>query len=157
MENAVHALKISAAVLIFIVALGIAFNCISEVKKAATNIFYYADKTNKYQTLENVQTNDNGRIVNVDTIISNLYKIDEESLAIKVILENGNEINFESYKGLDEKIQEFKNKYMDNMTYVESFSEVILTGIYMDAEDGTQVTISPGGKKTYITYERMGV
>ena len=40
-------------------------------------------------------------------------------------------------------------KFMD---YTEEFVEVPISGIYETGEDGTQITLSSGGNKLYVTY-----
>ena len=42
-----------------------------------------------------------------------------------------------------------------NAEFIEEFVEVNIGGTYMEAEDGTKLTIIPGGKMVYITYTKI--
>ena len=74
MQDAVDALKIAFAVLIFIIALTIAFSSISQAKQASDSILYTIDKTNFYEQLNasSLEDTNGGRKVKIDTIISNI-------------------------------------------------------------------------------------
>ena len=67
MENAADALKMAAAVLIFVVALSISINAFGQVRLASRTILEYNDKEYNYTYVE-----DNGttkRIVGIESII----------------------------------------------------------------------------------------
>ena len=72
MENAADALKMAAAVLIFVVALSISINAFSEVRTTATTILNYKDNEYDYTY---VQSNGGTeRLVGLESIIPTIYK-----------------------------------------------------------------------------------
>ena len=163
MENAVDALKIAFAILVFVIALSITFSSISQVKKTGDFILKSVDKTNYYTKLgvENLETYNGGRIVGIDTIISNMYRIKQETFAIKVV--NGSERrdftldNFTEDELL-EQIESFKKEHINSTDeYIETFSEITYSGEYIIGEDGSRITIVPGGTKIYITYTKQSI
>lgn len=80
MENAADALKMAAAVLIFVVALSISINAFGQVRLASRTILEYNDKEYNYTYVE-----DNGttkRIVGIESIIPTIYKAYKENYKI---------------------------------------------------------------------------
>ena len=71
MENAVDALYMAVAVLIFVLALSISINAFGEVRVAANQILSYKDS--EYNT-DYISGGDTTRTVNLETIIPTLYK-----------------------------------------------------------------------------------
>ena len=71
MENAVDALYMAAAVLIFVLALSISINAFGEVRVAANQILSYKDS--EYNT-DYISGGDTTRTVNLETIVPTLYK-----------------------------------------------------------------------------------
>ena len=128
MQDAVDALKIAFAVLIFIIALTIAFSSISQAKQASDSILYTIDKTNFYEQLNasSLEDTNGGRKVKIDTIISNIYKVPKESLAVKVIAGTDTfifDLSTMNKADLYREIQRFKNAYMNtNLEFIENFS-----------------------------------
>ena len=161
MQNAASALKMAFAILVFIIALSITFSCITQAKGASDFILYHIDQTNFYENLESedLETTNGGRIVYIDTIISNLHRILQESFEVKVIIGNREfqfGLNNMTANELEERINEFKAQYTnDSSKYIETFSEIIYSGEYISTEDGTTVTVIPGLKKIYITYTKI--
>ena len=160
MQDAVDALKIAFAVLIFIIALTIAFSSISQAKQASDSILYTIDKTNFYEQLNasSLEDTNGGRKVKIDTIISNIYKVPKESLAVKVIAGTDTfifDLSTMNKADLYREIQRFKNAYMNtNLEFIENFSEITYTGKYIAEEDGSVITETPGLTKIYITYTK---
>ena len=161
MQNAVDALKISFAVFVFIVALTITFSSVSQVKQTSDLIVYHIDKTNFYDNLKpsEQETENGGRTVKIDTIISNLYRIPKESFEVSVII-NGRTYNFGlnsmTTTELIRAVENFKSVNIDkDYDFIETFSEVTYTGEYLTADDGSEITKTPGIKKIYITYKKV--
>lgn len=161
MQNAVDALKISFAVFVFIIALSITFSSVSQVKQTSDLIVYHIDKTNFYDNLKpsEQETENGGRTVKIDTIISNLYRIPKESFEVSVII-NGRTYNFGlnsmTTTELIRAVENFKSVNIDkDYDFIETFSEVTYTGKYLTADDGSGITITPGIKKIYITYTKV--
>lgn len=117
MENAAEALKMAAAVLIFVLALSISINSFSEVRQTSQTILNYRDR--EYET---TYVEDNGsteRLVGAETIIPSIYKIYQENY--KIIF-NINSIGY-LYK---KKITEGENKGQDEeINYIDLQKEVL--------------------------------
>lgn len=161
MQNAVDALKIAFAVFVFVVSLSIVLSSASQIKQASDLVLYHVDKTNFYDNLNpsELETTNGGRKVKIDTIISTLYKIKQESFEVSVIM-SGRTYNFGlnsmTATQLTSAINSFKNQFIEtDYDFVETFSEVTYTGKYWTADDGSEITITPGIKKIYITYTKI--
>lgn len=159
MENMADALKISFAILVFVVAIAITFSMMSKAKVTSDVVLYHADKTNFYNYEDSKEKN---RKVGMSDIICTLYKSTEESIVVSIIGREGKPFNV-VYNGAiisqlsaDEKlINEFikcNKSNIEGLTYIEDFIEVPYSGEYKIADDGTQITIQNGGKTVYITY-----
>ena len=156
MENAADALKISFAVLVFIVALALTFSIIGKTRATADVVLYHTDKTN-FQELKSPGEN---RIVSPAEIVTTLYRIPGESIVVRIKIpgEQDEVISGKSESEIDEILQngvltEINNFCSDDTRkFIEEFAEVDYSGIYRSAEDGTKVTIADGGTAMYITY-----
>jgi len=86
MENAADALKMAAAVLIFVLALSISINAFSEARQASDIILKYNDREYEYTYVEeNKDSNGNvltERIVGMESIIPSIYKAYKENYKI---------------------------------------------------------------------------
>ena len=103
MENAVDALKIAAAVLVFVIALTIAFALLSQAKATSDIMLFASDKTN-YYTYSNKADNTEGRIVGADVVISSLYRYYKESVVVRIVEgTNITEFNTETDGGLSQR------------------------------------------------------
>ena len=96
MENAAEALKIAFAMLVFIIALSVAFAVISQARATADIVFEYQDNT-KYlvEGLEDVSyiganTDQNYRIVSWENVIPTIYRYNQERYGVTIIDNNGN-------------------------------------------------------------------
>lgn len=146
MENAADALKIAAAIFIFIIALSVTFSTFYKVKNAADDILVYSDKTNYYDKKTGTLT-EKGRVVGKDVIISTLNK---GEVYVNVVKKDGTIYNFSTS---DKDTEDFiKNKLGDETIYYESISEITMSGKYSTGEDGTKLVILPGETRTYVTY-----
>lgn len=80
MENVADALKMAAAVLIFVLALSISINAFGEVRKTSQIILDNRDREYDYTYVE-----DNGttqRIVGAETMVPSIYKAYKENYKI---------------------------------------------------------------------------
>lgn len=140
MENAVDALKMAAAVMIFVLALSVSINAFSEARIASTTLLDYTDrefylgKSDYY----NSDTSRKNRIVGVETIIPAIYKAYSDE-SYKLIFLNSDETPLELYKmknneGMDEKINtmglvyDVSKKIGISDTNKKDFIETILYG-----------------------------
>ena len=80
MENAADALKIAAAVLIFVVALSISINAFGEARIVSRTILDYKDREYNYTYVE--ESNSTERIVSLENIVPSIYKAYKENYKI---------------------------------------------------------------------------
>ena len=88
MENAAEALKMAAAVLAFVLALGISMSSFSEVREVSKIILNYKDKEYNYSYIPS--DGNTTRKVSVETIVQSIYRAYNENYKI-YFYENGNE------------------------------------------------------------------
>lgn len=173
MENATDALKIAFAIFVFVIAITVAFSLISQAKTTADHILFYVDKTNFYDKLDSKEKN---RVVSISDVISTLYKYYKESLCVTIKLGDSDEDTYKfdlklsksdleklnlkqapsSEKEAENIIEKFINDELNKYAsenFVEEFVEIPISGIYEVGEDDTEITLSSGGKKVYITYK----
>lgn len=162
MENAVDALKIAFGMLVFVIALTLAFMVFSQANQTSTKMLFASDKTNYYSYSEE-DANENGRIVGADVVISSLYRYYQESIVVRVVIdEKITEFNTETDGGLSKKQRkEIVNNWIqtnkDNLTgtFLETFDEVKKSGHYITEDDGSELTIQSGQTSIYITYTKQ--
>ena len=177
MENAVDALKIAFAMFVFALAIMVTFGLVSQAKSTADTVLYYSDETNFYEQSKSSSTN---REVSVAEIIPTLYRYYEESIGVTVNLKDSNDTDYTSYTfdlnnnetivseyitklttETDRKtnLQVFINNYLlnlpNNTKFKEEFVEIPISGIYEYGSDGSELVLSSGGKKVYITYTEI--
>ena len=80
MENAVEALKIAFAILMFIMALSLGISSISKANNALTAIVNYNDRETEYNY---VKTQGLTRTVGVETIVPIMYKAYKENFEVR--------------------------------------------------------------------------
>ena len=104
MENAVDVLKIAFGVLVFVIALTVAFALLSQAKATSDIMLFASDKTN-YYTYSKDADDAEGRIVGADVVISSLYRYYKESVVVRIVDKNGKttEFNTETDGGLSQK------------------------------------------------------
>ena len=163
MENAVDALKIAAAVLVFVIALTIAFALLSQAKATSDIMLFASDKTN-YYTYSKDADDAEGRIVGADVVISSLYRYYKESVVVRVYNKNNTlieEFNTETDGGLSQRERKKrvndwieKNSSTLNGTFLETFDEVKKSGEYIVEDDGLELTVQSGQTSIYITYTK---
>lgn len=164
MENAVDALKIAFGVLVFVIALTVAFALLSQAKATSDIMLFASDKTN-YYTYSNKAENTEGRIVGADVVISSLYRYYKESVVVRVYDKNNTlieEFNTETDGGLSQKERKKKvnewikeNKSELDGTFLETFDEVKKSGEYIVEDDGSELTVKSGQTSIYITYTKQ--
>ena len=164
MENAVDALKIAFGVLVFVIALTVAFALLSQAKATSDIMLFASDKTNYYTYSENAK-NKNGRLVGADVVISSLYRYYKESVVVRVYDSTGKKIgdfNTETDEGLSQKKRKKKvndwikeNSSTLNGQFLETFDEVKNGGKYIVEDDGSELTVQSGQTSIYITYTKQ--
>lgn len=93
MENAVDALKIAFAMLVFALALTLLFSVVGQVKATSDIVFQLNDKTRSYayNTATDYNTNED-RIVGFETILPTIYRYEKEQYAVTIIDSEGKPI-----------------------------------------------------------------
>lgn len=91
MEDAVQALRMAFAVIVFILAITCTFAMINRAKATAEVVFYAQDVTNFYQKVEGIEKSDlsSERTVGVETLIPTLYRYYKENFAVRILDETG--------------------------------------------------------------------
>ncbi len=169
MENAADALKIAFAIFVFVVAITIAFSLVAKAKSTSDYVLFYADKTNFYDRLDSKEFN---RVVSTSDVISTLYRYYKESLCVTIVLPDNTyrfDLNMSkadlkklglnqtpsTENAIEKMLEDFiasKLIAYADAKFEEEFVEIPISGIYETGEDDTEITLSPGGKKVYITY-----
>ena len=165
MENAAEALKMAAAVLIFVVALSIAINSFGQARQTAQLILDYTDREYDYTYVEE-NKDSNGdvmteRIVSLESIIPTIYKAYRENFKIvfdgcEALLEDEglfSEKNEDT--GKMEKVYkiDLENETIGTDTLKEQFLMAILYGNKIDDFQ----TIKDTFKKTGIELNSKGL
>ena len=90
MEDAVQALKMAFAVLVFTLAISVTFYALSQAKSTAEVIFYVSDKTNYYDNIESdINNNSVTREVGLETVIPTLYRYYRENFMVQIMDSSG--------------------------------------------------------------------
>lgn len=82
MENAVKALEMAFAVMIFIIALSVSMYAFNNAKKTSDIMLYAQDKTNYYEYQGAKGKTAEDRIVGLETIVPTLYKYYKENYTV---------------------------------------------------------------------------
>ena len=98
MENAVDALKMAAAVLVFITALAVGISSFSLARQTSDMLIAYADRETVTQYTQD--TGDTTRIVGIETIVPTIYRAFKENYKILFYDSDGNQI--ELYKKIED-------------------------------------------------------
>ena len=164
MENAVDALKIAAAVLVFVIALTIAFALLSQAKATSDIMLFASDRTN-YYTYSKDADDAEGRIVGADVVISSLYRYYKESVVVRVYDGTNliGDFNTETDGGLSQRERKKRvNDWIErnsstllNGKFLETFDEVKKSGEYIVEDDGSELTVKSGQTSIYITYTKQ--
>ena len=88
MENAVDAIKIAFAVMIFVMALSVSMVTLTQVKATSDVVLYAEDETNFYEYQGATGKAAENRIVGLETSVSTLYKYYKENYT--VVFKRGN-------------------------------------------------------------------
>ncbi len=150
MEHAAEALKMAAAVLLFVLALGISITSFGEARKTTQMILNYRDREYDYQFIDN-ETTTTQRVVSGESIIPSIYKAYKENYKIvfkglnKPLYQkaNVNSINTKSQDiytidlekdiiGSDEEKERFIRCLLYRDKYVEEVKKFENSGIFLN-------------------------
>lgn len=93
MENAVDAMKIGFALLVFAIAITLTFSVVGQAKATADVIFVSTDKTSFYDYATNEDYNaKEDRMVGFETILPTIHRYAKEQYAVTIFSEDGEPI-----------------------------------------------------------------
>lgn len=144
MENAVDALKMAAAILIFIIAIGVSFSLFGTAKQTADSIILMRDKQAYlesaeldngilYTSTEAIEkgsiegfTENGDRVVKKDTVISTIYRYNKEKYGVTIINGSGTVIaRFDS--NTENVMRQWNNITSGKEAYADKIKENIST------------------------------
>lgn len=133
MENAADALKMAAAVLVFVIALSISINAFGQARKTAQTILEYKDREFDYTYInEEEGASKTKRIVSGETIIPSIYKAYKENYKIVFKFNDGNNYLYKKKKndGTTEDINsiDLANESIASDEAKEKYLEVLIFG-----------------------------
>lgn len=109
MDNAVDALKLAFAMLVFVMAITVSITAFDQAKATSDEVFYMADKTNFYEyTSDDDERSAEGRIVSIETIIPTLYRYYKENFNVTIQNLKGQDI---CTFNLEKEIQDYSKNY----------------------------------------------
>lgn len=124
MENAFEALKMAFAVIVFVIALAIAFSLLTQANATARQIFFGMDTVTYLDNTRVAGSESKGhRIVGLETIIPTIYRYSVENCGVTIIDKEGNIIarydletenvasNIGNFKTYNEHINDAELKY----------------------------------------------
>ena len=82
MENAIDAMKMAFAVLVFVIALSTAIYALGIANVTVQTIIYTNDKTNFFYNLDVTAESKTYRLVDADTIVPTLYRYYKENFSV---------------------------------------------------------------------------
>lgn len=116
MEDAVDALKIGFAVLVFVIALTIFFKIVNLAKNTSDIVLYSIDKSNYYTYSE--KNKGEHRIVTLKDIIPTIYRYNKENYGVTIINKSGSIIarfDLETEKAVERWTTTIKPSTKDNV------------------------------------------
>ena len=158
MENAADALKMAFAIFVFVIAITVTFALLTEAKNTADVVLFYSDETNFQPHVESLEE----VTASYQDVVSTLYRYYKESICVTIILDEEYKFDLESPssdteiieaeigKFIKEELKDYKGRL-----FREEFVEIPISGIYDYGEDGTEIIVSSGGKKVYVTYTAL--
>lgn len=89
MDNAVDAIKMGFAMLVFVIAMTATIYLFNSATATTKVLLYAADKTNYYDNIEIKNEDIINRNVNIETIIPTLYRYYKENFAVQIYKKDG--------------------------------------------------------------------
>ena len=144
MENAVDALKMAAAVLTFVLALGISMSSFSQARETAQILIDYTDRETVTQYAED--TNTKTRIVEAETIVPAIYRAYKENYRILFYESNGDPIELykkrENGTTVSVNYIDLEREVLGNTRQQDNFIMALLYGMKADLQTADGSTIS---------------
>ena len=125
MEDAVEALKIGFAVLVFVIALSVAFSSLTQAKQVSDTVLEMTSSTYLTEYKYPGSAPGAGRIVGIETVIPTLYRYSKEKYSVDIV-ENGNiREKFDTdterrvySNATDEETKKFKPLYKSGVSWI---------------------------------------
>ena len=157
MENAADALKMAAAVLIFVMAISITINSFTETRVTATTILNNKDKEYDYSYVEDNGTTE--RLVSLESIIPTIYKAYKENYKIvfkENLFSDGVYKKINSETGTEDNVYsiDLQKEVLGNDTQKEQFIMAILYGSKYDQYETVKNTFK---KNLKISLNSAGI
>ena len=157
MENAADALKMAAAVLIFVMAISITISSFTETRVAATTILNNKDKEYDYSYVEDNGTTE--RLVSLESIIPTIYKAYKENYKIvfkENLFSDGVYKKINSETGTEDNVYsiDLQKEVLGNDTQKEQFIMAILYGSKYDQYETVKNTFK---KNLKISLNSAGI
>lgn len=150
MENAAEALKMAAAVLVFVLALSISINAFGEVRQASQMIIDNKDREYDYTYVEDYGTTQ--RVVGAETIVPSIYKAYKENYKIVFVFKTAELKENGLYKkaymsdripiysidlekdvlGSDEQKEKFIRALLYGSKYLDDIADFEISGIFLN-------------------------
>lgn len=108
MENAVDALKMAFAVLVFVIALTTSMMAFGQARETSEKVFYMTDKTNFYDYVLDKKDSEY-RIVSSETIIPTLYRYYKENFNVIILSKDLSQTI--AVFNLEEEIKNYNKSY----------------------------------------------
>lgn len=147
MENAADALKMAAAVLVFVFALGIGISSFSQARETAQILIDYTDRETSTQYTEDIGTTE--RVVGKETIVPTIYRAYKENYKILFYYSDGTPI--ELYTKTENGVHGVTVNYIDlekdvigNDRQKDNFIMALLYGnkASLQRQDGTAMSFN---------------
>ena len=137
MENAVEALKMAAAVLTFVLALGIGMSSFSQAKQTAEIVLSYVDREFSTQYVQDLGTTE--RIVGKETIIPTIYRAYKEYYKIYFYDTDGSPIELytRTQNGVQTSVNyiDLTEEILGNERQADNFIMALLYGSNAELKD----------------------
>lgn len=153
MENAVDALKLGAAVLIFVLALSVSVTAFSEARIASSILLDYRDREFWLGSSDywHSEASNQARIVGKETIIPSIYRAKTEKFKIVFEFKDDYFLFSKKIDGVDTKINVVELETLES--YGDSFINILLYG---EAKSGVNANIIKDIKQTKKITFRTG-
>lgn len=156
MENAVDALKLGVAVLIFVLALSVCVTAFSEARIASSILLDYRDREFWLGSSDywHSETSDPARIVGKETIIPSIYRAKTEKFKIVFEFKDDYFLFSKKIDGVDTKINVVELETLES--YGDSFINIVLygddkNGVKNDIQNAKNITF----RDSLFLFERI--
>ncbi len=156
MENAIDALKLAAAVIVFVIFISLAFMLFSQTKTTADSIFYTRD-SQKYMEQEGLNDIiyissaglDTNREVTFEDLLPTLFRYHKENYAVTIIVNEGDSGPYKVLARYDNTTETVVNANASDIMNEESENETVNKELeYLDQNvnnfsvDGTPISVT---------------